>query len=246
MAKIKDIIAKLEAVAPIESQEEWDNSGWQVYTGEKNANNVLISLNITENVVDQAIKNNCDLIISHHPVFFKPIKNIKNKAIIKAIKNNIQIYSAHTNFDKAINGTTQTLVKKLEKVLGLTKQKTINGFVSYATLKEPLSTSEFCNSIKKALNLKVIKISKPCLEIKRIAICAGSGADFINELATYNVDCFISSDIKYHQALDCNFMTVDVGHFESEVISLESIKNIITMPNLNIIISEEEPLFEMV
>jgi len=245
MAKVKDIIDRLEKHAPLETQENWDNSGWQVNLGIKSAKNVMLTLNVTEDTVAQAVKNNCELIISHHPMIFSPLKNIKNKAIITAIQNNIQIYSAHTNFDKAPNGTTAVLVQKLEKPLNLTKIKDVNEYVKSAKLKTPMGTDEFTQKIRSALNLKSIKIANPAAEIKSAAFCAGAGAEFLLELQN-NVDCFVTADIKYHQALDSKIMLADIGHYESEVIALESLKKIIEMPDLNIIFSKEEPVFEIV
>lgn len=246
MAKIKDIIVKLETHAPIDTQEEWDNSGWQINLGAKEVQNVLVTLNVTENTLKQAIKANCELIISHHPLIFNPLKNIQNKTIIKAIQNNIHIYSAHTNFDKSENGTTATLVDALKNSLKLEEIKNINDYVKYAKLKIPMKKNDFIFKIKNALNLKSLKVSNPCDEVKTLAFCAGSGADFLNEVQNHNVDCFLTADIKYHQALDSKIMLADIGHFESEVIALQSIKKIIEMPDLNVILSKEEPVFEIV
>ena len=139
MVKVVDVIEKLELVAPLDIQEVWDNSGWQIDLGNKNTNKILLALNVTESVVDYAIDNKCDLIISHHPLIFTPLKMIKNKVIIKAIQNNIQIYSMHTNFDKAEIGTTQTLVEKFQEPLNIKSLKDVNDFVKVGTLKSPIN-----------------------------------------------------------------------------------------------------------
>lgn len=246
MAKIKDIIDRIEKFAPLETQEEWDNSGWQINLGKNEVQNVLVTLNITEKTVEQAIKSDCGLIISHHPMIFYPLKNIKNKTIIKAIQNNIQIYSAHTNFDKAKNGTTATLVEFLKTPLDLEEIKDINDYVKCAKFKKPLSLSEFTTKVKSALNLKSMKISKPKQLIKSASFCAGAGAEFVSDFKNKDIDCFVTADIKYHQALESSIMLADIGHFESEIIALQSIKKIIEMPNLNVVLSKEEPAFEIV
>lgn len=246
MAKIKDIIDKIEKHAPLETQEEWDNSGWQINLGIKETKNVMLALNVDENTVKQAINAGCGLIISHHPMIFSPIKNIKNKAIIMAIQNNIQVYSAHTNFDKSKNGTTTTLVQTLKKPLELEKIEDVNEYVKCAKLKTPLELSEFITSLKTALNLKSVRISKPNKIIKSAAFCAGAGAEFLSDAKNCGADCFVSSDIKYHQALESRIMIADIGHFESEVGSLQTLKKIIEMTDLSIIFSKEEPVFEIV
>lgn len=246
MAKIKDIIDRIEKHAPLETQEEWDNSGWQINLGIKETKNVMLALNVDENTVKQAIAAKCDLIISHHPMIFCPLKSIKNKAIIMAIQNNIQVYSAHTNFDRAKNGTTSTLVETLKKPLELEKIEDINEYVKCAKLKTPLALSDFTTKLKTALNLKSVRISKPKQVIKSAAFCAGAGAEFLSDAQNCGADCFVSADIKYHQALESRIMTADIGHFESEIISLQTLKKIIETPDLNIILSKEEPVFEIV
>ncbi|MBQ2870149.1 Nif3-like dinuclear metal center hexameric protein [bacterium] len=246
MAKTKDIIEKLEKIAPLETQEDWDNSGWQIDLGIKTIKNVLLSLNVTTDTIHQAIKQNCELIISHHPLIFKPLKSIKNKVIISAIQNKIQIYSLHTNFDKSQIGTTQTLADLFKKSLNLKTLKDLNDFVKIATLKEPIKSEDFILAIKNELNLKNLKIANPRQEIKSVAFCAGAGADFVQEVKQHQIDCFITSDIKYHQALDSGIMLVDIGHFESEVISLKSIEKLLKSCDVNIIIAKEEPVFEIV
>lgn len=246
MAKIKGIIDKLEKIAPTTTQEEWDNSGWQINLGIKTTKKIFLTLNVTEKTVNQAIHNNCDLIISHHPLIFKPLKCIKNKAIIKAIQNNIQIYSAHTNFDKAKNGTTQTLLQAINSQISIGTVKEINEYVKAAKLKTPIKSKEFILKVKKALNINSLKISHPSPIIKTIAICAGAGADFISELENHSIDCFITADIKYHQALESKIMLLDIGHFESEIIALKSLEKIIKTPDVSIIFSKEEPVFETI
>lgn len=246
MAKVKDVIEKLEKIAPLETQEEWDNSGWQVNLGIKTTKTILLTLNVTTNTVNQAIRNHCDLIISHHPMIFKPLKCIKNKALISAIQNKIQIYSTHTNFDKAQNGTTHTLVENLKKPLNLRMIKDLNEYVKTATLKESLTAKELTDIIKSEFKLKSLKIANPCNEIKTIAFCAGSGAEFAMEVSNNKIDCFITADIKYHQALDSNVMMIDIGHFESEVIALKSIEKLLKSSGVSFIYAKEEPIFEIV
>lgn len=245
MAKISEVIEKLEKVAPLDTQEEWDNSGWQINLGIKNTKKIMLALNVTEDTIRQAISQNCDLIISHHPMIFKPLACIKNKAIISAIQNKIQIYSAHTNFDKSSIGTTQTLVETLKKPLELRTIKSLNDFVKIASLKTPLRLEDFVSKIKTTLNLDYVKVSNSQNEIKTVAFCAGVGADFAQEVKYKNIDCFITGDVKYHQALDAG-MIVDIGHFESEIIALNSIKKLFENLDVNVILSKEESVFEIV
>lgn len=243
MVKIKEIIKKIETIAPLETQEDWDNSGWQIRSDKKTAKKILIALNITDNVVEQAVKNGCDLIISHHPLIFSPIKSIKPGPIMKAIQNNIDIYSTHTNFDRCVCGTTATLGQKL----GFEEVVNVNDFVQCAKLQNPLSANEFAECIKKNLNLSHIKCANfdPLLKIDSAAFCAGAGAEFAKEAKKFGADCFITGDVKYHEAIDSELLIFDIGHFESEVIALQAIKNLLSDFDTEIIIADEEPVFEI-
>ncbi|MFR9596955.1 MAG: Nif3-like dinuclear metal center hexameric protein, partial [Rikenellaceae bacterium] len=116
--KVKDITAAIEEFAPKTLAESWDNVGLMVGATESDIQSVLLTLDVTERVVDEAIERNIGMIISHHPLIFSPLKSITGatdaeRAIVKAIKNNIAIYSAHTNADSAHGGVSQILAEKL-------------------------------------------------------------------------------------------------------------------------------------
>ena len=117
--KIENLIEKLQNFSDLSLQESWDNSGIQILLGNNDISNIVISLDITEEVVDFAIEKNANLIISHHPLFFSGVKSINFKKpneriIIKAIKHNISILSFHTNIDKSINGLADFFCQKLK------------------------------------------------------------------------------------------------------------------------------------
>ena len=244
MVKTEKIIDILEEFAPLDLQEDWDNSGWQINLRNSNVNKIMLSLNVTESVVEQAKQNNCDLIISHHPMIFSPQKCIRNKAIISAIQNNIQVYSLHTNFDKAENGTTDIL----SRTLGYENTVKINDYVKYTNLEIPKDLDEIIDGIKKALGINKLKCSnyQKDKKISRIAFCAGAGGSFVRDLSAYNIDCFVTGDVKYHDALESNTTLIDIGHFESEKISLKKIKEILSDLEVEIISSKEESIFEII
>ena len=116
--KINEIIACIEQIAPLAYQETWDNCGLQVGNPNQEVKAVLLCVDVTENVLDEAINKSANLIISHHPLLFKGIKKLTGKTyiervVIKAIQHNIAIYSAHTNMDKCIGGINYRLAEKL-------------------------------------------------------------------------------------------------------------------------------------
>ena len=217
-----EIVKKIEEFAPLENQEPWDASGWIVDLAESEVNKVLFALTVTEDVLEQAVRQGCNMIISHHPMFFVPWKY-----------RNINIYCAHTNFDKAFGGTTDILVKALHF-----QSKPYNDFVRIVELENEMSI-EF-------LKLKLLPISprlrivnnKKIKGIKTVGFCAGSGSEFINKTPC---DAFVTGDLKYHTAVETDKVVYDIGHFESEIISIGFLKELTELGNLGILANEESP-----
>lgn len=217
-----EIVKNIEDFAPLHTQEEWDASGWIVDLPEAEVSKIMFALTITEDVLEQAVKNGCNMIISHHPMFFVPWKY-----------RNINIYCAHTNLDKATGGTTDVLVKALHF-----EGHYYNDFVRVVDLENEMSV-EF-------LKLKLLPISprlriinnKKVKTIKTIGFCAGSGSEFISSTPC---DAFVTGDLKYHTAIETNKVVYDIGHFESEVISVGLLKELSGVNEKGVIAYEESP-----
>lgn len=224
------IINIIENFAPLNTQEEWDCSGW-VIDVKIDINKILLCLSVTENIINQAVKKNCDLIISHHPLFNVPLNFYKG----------ISIYCAHTNLDKADGGTTDTLIE----LLGFYKAQKIGDFLRLIELKNEMPLVEFINLLKSKLNLSNIKIVNNLNKksVKVIAFCAGSGMDFLSETEALNSDIFVTGDVKYHQALESNVIIADVGHFESEYLILQKIKKLLEVLDIEVFIADEKSPF---
>lgn len=231
--ELKKIIENIEEFAPLDIQESWDCSGWQIELGKNEVKKVLLTLSITQNIIGQAKKNNCDMIISHHPIFFIPFD----------FNQDIAIYSAHTNLDKAEGGTTDTLIETLE--LSLVNSKKVGDFLRIVTLAEELGLAEFANMLKNRLkitNLRVVN-NKGTEKLQKIAFCAGSGADFLSDAADFGADAIVTGDVKYHSAIESDVIIIDVGHFESERPVLTTLEKILTKLNLEVIIADEKSPF---
>ena len=247
MAKISEIINKIENFAPPSLAADWDNSGWQIFLEDCEVDRVLLAISPTLNVIEQAIENNCRLIISHHPMIFSKINkicshNITIQPVIKAIQNNIQVYSAHTNLDSTNSGIADTLANLLEF-------KNIQPFEDYARigeLEQDVNIDEYLLLIKDKLNIQHIKVVNQLskTKIRKIAVCPGSGGDFINKLE--DIDLYLTSDIRYHNALEVNNMIVaDAGHLETEKIILPVLKELLQDFNIEILIAEEVSPFKI-
>lgn len=217
-----EIVRSIEDFAPLETQESWDASGWVVDLPEPEVNKVLFALTVTDDIVEQAVKNDCNMIISHHPLFYVPFKY-----------RGINIYCAHTNLDKARGGTTDVLVRALHF-----ESQYYNDFIRIVTLENEMSI-EF-------LKLKLLPISphlrivnnKKIKTIRTIGFCAGSGSEFINDTPC---DAFVTGDLKYHTAMESKKVVYDIGHFESEILSVGLLKDLSGVNEKGILADEESP-----
>lgn len=231
MAKIEDIVKKINFLAPLETQEDWDNSGWQVRLQKNDIKKIMLCVTLTDDVLKQAKENHCDMIIAHHPVYFK---GFEDKEIVREIiRNHIPVYSIHTPFDKATNGTTDMLIKSC----GLNIDETLNEFTKISNTE--IKLNDLILKLKKGLSIDTLRVTnfKPEKIIKRIAFCAGSGTSFCDEVEKLGCDCFVTADLKYHTASDFIGTIIDVGHLESEKPALKTIKD--NLNDVECIIAEE-------
>ncbi len=226
--KVKDICKVLEDFAPLNIQESYDNCGLHIGDREMEVEGAILAIDVTEELVIEAIEKRCNMIITHHPLIFKGLKTITGedyiqKIVILCIKHNIAVYAAHTNFDKILNGVSHRMAEKLKltevrKLVPDPNNSNI-GLGCIGELPKALPTEIFINKIKTAFGVKVIKHSKLLKDnIKTVALCGGSGAEFIDAAINANADIYISADISYHYYFNTRdrIIITDIGHYESE------------------------------
>ncbi len=232
MVKCRDIIEFMEKFAPTSLAEEWDNVGFIVGDIDMNVKKVLVALDINDEVIDEAIGINADMIVTHHPFIFRSIKNINSttavgRRAIKLIKNNIAVYSAHTNLDISKNGTNHVLAKaiELENVELLFKSDdNINGLGRVGELKNEMRFIDFANTLKDKIGLLHLTITGNEEKlIKKIGLCtgAGSGNEYMSEVKRKGCDVYVTSDLKYHEAQFANnidLCVADITHYGSEIL----------------------------
>lgn len=224
-----DIIRKIENFASVETADPWDCVGFEVETENVEVSKVMLCLTVTDSVVEQARAEKCDMIISHHPLFYVPLE-----------WSDIDIYSAHTNLDKANGGTTDTLIQSLDFKQNEQEAQAFLRFVDFDT---PLSLDIFIQKLKKiSPNLRYVN-NKNIQHIKKAAFCAGSGAEFINTAQEYGADCLVTGDLKFHTALDSQIIVFDIGHFESEILILPVLKSKIG-DEIEVIFAREQSPFK--
>ena len=224
--KVKDIINIIEEFAPLGIQEKWDNSGLCIGSPEDEVTSVLMGLDCTPELVDEAVACGADMIVTHHPLIFSGLKKISpddltGAAVIKAIKAGISIYAAHTNADKVIAGVSGAMAAKLglENVTILDEDGEGTGLGVVGDLPAPMTSQEAVEFVKERFGLKAMRTSKPVEgNISRIAMCGGSGGSLIGAAKAAGAQLYISGDISYHNFFTPEgFMIMDIGHYESEI-----------------------------
>ena len=233
--KIKDIIKFLEERFPLSLQEDWDNSGLQIGNIENDLTNIMISLDIDEQTIQKAKEKSCNLIINHHPFLFSSIKSIdlneeKGKIIKDLIKNDITVFAMHTNLDIGKGGVNDNLAKLLElRDISNLDTNNENPMARFGYIDEK-TAYDFSKFVKEKLNCKgLILYGDKNKKIKKVALCGGAGSDFISDAIKKDCDLIVTSDVKYHEAIDnCKKINiVDPGHFASENHIIYMIKDLL-------------------
>ncbi len=244
--KISELTNIVESLAPVGYAYKWDNVGLQLGSKNDNIKRALTTLEVTEAVLDEAIENNVDMIISHHPMIFSPLKKIikedlKGKLIYKAIQNNIAIYSTHTNIDIAPGGLNDYIANLLEirdveileetdkSINPIDNEISINGIGRVGKLEKSRTLEELIVVIKKQINIEHVTVAGDLkANIEKIAIINGSGADLIELAIHKGCQCVITGDVKYHDAQDAisrGINVVDIGHYHGEKFFPEFLAN---------------------
>jgi len=243
---LREIIDSIESVAPRSAQEEWDNSGMQVGDTGREVSSVLLTTDITEDVVNEAIMHGCQLIVSHHPLLFRGLKQVcgqtpQARIVEQAIKHNIAIYSAHTNLDSVEGGINTKLAERLglQGVSGLV----VSGLGAIGKLPKPMNYLDFIAYVRDILQCTYVRYTRPAREqIQTVALCGGSGAEFIGEAIAQGADVYITADCKYHEFQDSDGQIglIDIDHWISERHAREIFRDILAPLGVKCIISKQD------
>lgn len=228
---VEKIYKMIDKIAPFATQDSWDNSGLLIGSQNKIVNRVLLALDITDRVVEEAVNGGYDLVITHHPLIFKGLKQITldtriGRLVSTLIKNDIALISAHTNIDLSFEYGTSRYISNL---YGLEHLRPLNeqGYGIIGDFPSVLELEVFVSKTKDIFRSHYIRTGPETPEkksIKTIGICSGAASEYINDALLNHVDVYVTSDLKYHEyqsALGTNTLLVDVGHYESEKIYLE-------------------------
>lgn len=230
--KVKDINQIMESFAPVKLKESYDNVGLMVGSLESEVSNILIALDCTLKVIDEAKEKGCNFIITHHPLLFTKPQSITDETlqgskIIHLIKNDINLYSSHTNLDVVKGGLNDILTELLGyNNWSVIESNNLNnllgeeGIGRLVTLNLPSTLFEICVAVKEVLNISNLRyVGEASKLIKNIAIVNGSGEDFYKAAKDCGADLIITGDTKYHNSSDYSELgmaIIDAGHFETE------------------------------
>ena len=239
---IATIIEFLDAELHPEYQEDYDNVGFLLGNPEAECNGVLVAVDVTDAVIEEAREKGANLIVTHHPMIFGGVKRITPKDatgrhIIKLIKNDMAVYAAHTNLDNLKDGVNGILAQELgltechilRQMAGQPSPEVGAGMVG--SLPYPMPTQAFLEQVKVCLGLPMLRVSDIASPaVSRVAICGGAGSFLIGDAIRQNADIYLTGDMKYHdfQRAEGRITLVDIGHFESEQFSKELIYSIIS------------------
>lgn len=216
---IRDICNLLDAVAPFETQEPYDNSGLLVGSPDREVTGVLFALDVCEAVIQEAAALGANLIVTHHPLMFDAVRRItdetfEGKLIMHMIQQGIGLIACHTCLDKAPGGINDALAEccALLDVEG-------TGFVRVGVLPHPMKAGELKEYLSAALDTEVRLMGDPEKEISRLGMCSGAGSSEWQEAAALSAEAFLSGEIKHHLALamaDAGMPCFECGHFATE------------------------------
>ena len=250
--KIKEVVNALERFAPLPLQEGFDNAGLQLGLTETEVSGALLCLDVTEDIVDEAIRRECNLIVSHHPLIFRALKQISDandvqRTVWKAIRAGICVVSMHTNMDNAPGGVNYKIAEKmgLSNVQPMGERRTFcprptaqepqPEALSYANgvvgeLKQPMSASDFIGMLKREFGVKCV-MANELLErpIRRVALCGGAGSFLLGDAIAAGADAFVTGEMHYHDYFghEQQIQICVIGHYQSEQFTNEVFRDVI-------------------
>jgi len=237
---LADILSVLERMAPPALAEAWDNVGLQIGDLHQRIDSVWVALDPGPEVVVAACRCRADLLITHHPLFFRPIQRIETNTPIgtvieQALRHRLAIYCMHTNLDAAADGLNDLLgrrlglrrLRPLRPPVDIAGQPPRPGIGRIGTLVRATRLSDLAQRVKQRLGAGAVRMAgDPALRVKHVALVAGSGGSAVGEFLRSEADAFISGDLRYHEVRDIEYArrgVVDVGHFHSEHLMADAI-----------------------
>ncbi len=240
--KVKDITDLIESFAPLALQESYDNSGLIVGRADDEIHGVLLAVDVTEEVLDEAEREGCDLIVTHHPIIFHALKRFNSSTYVercveRAIRRGIALYACHTNLDSAPHGMSW----QVGSMVGLADMRVLQPRVGYTdagfgvvgVLPVAESARAFMERVKSIFEVGAVRHSdlpSDDFMVRRVAICTGAGGSLIDDALAAEADLYLTADLRYNDFMrgENRMILADIGHFESEFCAIRILYDVIS------------------
>ena len=237
MLTVQQVYDFINERAPFETQVAYDNSGLLVGHPNNEVTGIHFALDVTNNVIDEAIAHGANLIVTHHPMMFSPIKRLvetdyQARLLCRLIREGISLISAHTNLDQAAGGINDVLAQRI----GLTDIQG-EGFVRVGTLPSPMTAGELAASISAALGDVVRVMGDASAQVEKVGMCSGAGADEWPAAAAMGAQAFLTGEAKHHIALeaaDRGVVLLEAGHHATEEPGIFALAKALQMSELGV------------
>lgn len=242
--KCRELIEILEELAPVSLACDWDNPGLLAGRSDKEVRCVYLALDATDDVIDHAVECGADMIITHHPLIFKPLKKVNDedfisRRILKMIRNDISYYAMHTNFDAAPGCMADLAGERLGikdtkvlELMGKTKEEKDYGIGIFGCFNRAMTLREAAEAVKKAYGIPFVTVfGNMEKNVKTAAICPGAGGSTLGEALKCGADVYITGDISHHEGIDAvanDMAVIDAGHYGIEHIFTGFMKEFLT------------------
>ena len=238
--KIIEVVNALEKFAPLPLQEDYDNAGLQVGLTETEVSGALLCLDVTEEVLDEAARRGCNLVVSHHPLIFRGLKQVSDgnyvqRCVMKALLNGITVVSMHTNIDNAVGGVNYKIAEKLNlSNVRMLAPKCVGSLQGGSGVigewDEPMEAERFVALLKNTFSVECVQANQLLRRgIRKVAVCGGAGAFLLDDALKAGTDAFVTGEMHYHDFFghDQDIQICIIGHYQSEQFTNEIFKSII-------------------
>lgn len=232
MLTVADLCKFLEAFAPAELAAEWDNVGLLVGDRAQKAERVMTCLTITPRTAGEAIREQADLIVTHHPLPFRPVKRLtadepSGRMLLDLIRAGIAIHSPHTAFDSAAAGINQQLAEGL----GLSEIKPLEGEAGRFGQLPPLTLQELAGRLKQFLKIDGLHlVGQPQMQVTQVAVACGSAGEFLDKAVQLGCQAFVTGETRLHTCYDAEVRGIGLlltGHHASERFGVERLAEVL-------------------
>lgn len=219
MATVAELLDWVDETYPFALAEDYDNCGLLLGSGEQQVSVCAVALDVTADVLSEAIAAGAQLIVTHHPVIFTPVRNVLDSSVVyDCVRASVAVISSHTCLDKAVGGVNDTLCVRI----GLQEVCTVeDGLLRRGVLPEPVEPRAFARLCKERLGSGGVRVVAGNRPVRAVGVCSGAGGSFVEQAAAKGLDALLTGEVKHHEAVaarHAGITLVDAGHFETETV----------------------------